>query len=114
MYQRIKQLADDAIALQNKNSMDAALREISGMCDPSGMTADQFEAAELAQHRHRNDPPRRNSEAQIKAIDARLDDEIGPIDEPSPVLQDLADGKGGKVAVLRVKQMADKPKRGHK
>jgi uncharacterized protein YerC len=31
-YQQIKQLADDAIALQNKDQMDAALREISGIC----------------------------------------------------------------------------------
>lgn len=33
MYQRIKKLADDAIALQNKNTMDAALREIAQLCD---------------------------------------------------------------------------------
>ena len=34
MYKQIKQLADDAIALQNKDQMDAALREISAMCEP--------------------------------------------------------------------------------
>lgn len=34
MYQKIKQLADEAVALQNKDRMDAALREISAMCDP--------------------------------------------------------------------------------
>jgi hypothetical protein len=33
MYQQIKQLADDALAIQNKNRMDAALREISALCD---------------------------------------------------------------------------------
>ena len=33
MYQQIKQLADDALALQNKDSMDAALRKISALCD---------------------------------------------------------------------------------
>ena len=32
MYQKIKALADEAIKLQNKNRMDAALREISAMC----------------------------------------------------------------------------------
>lgn len=32
MHSKIKKLADDAIALQNKNGMDAALREISAMC----------------------------------------------------------------------------------
>jgi hypothetical protein len=32
MYTKIKQLADDAIALQNKDRMDAALREISEVC----------------------------------------------------------------------------------
>jgi len=32
MYTKIKQLADGAIALQNKDRMDAALREISAMC----------------------------------------------------------------------------------
>jgi hypothetical protein len=33
MYQQIKQLADDALALQNKDRMDAALRDISALCD---------------------------------------------------------------------------------
>lgn len=59
MYQRIKQLADEAVALQNKLRMEAALREISAICDvevippekaPKAMDAEQFEAAELAQH----------------------------------------------------------------
>jgi hypothetical protein len=40
MYQQIKKLADEALALQNKDRMDAALREISGLCDPSAPTAD--------------------------------------------------------------------------
>jgi hypothetical protein len=33
MYQHIKHLADEALALQNKDRMDAALREISALCD---------------------------------------------------------------------------------
>jgi hypothetical protein len=33
MYAKIKQLADEALALQNKTRMDAVLREISGMCE---------------------------------------------------------------------------------
>ena len=33
MYQQIKHLADNALALQNKDRMDAALREISTLCD---------------------------------------------------------------------------------
>jgi hypothetical protein len=32
MYEKIKTLADEAIALQNKTRMDAVLREISGIC----------------------------------------------------------------------------------
>lgn len=44
MYQQIKKLADDAIALQNKDRMDAVLREISAMCklktDPAGALDD--------------------------------------------------------------------------
>lgn len=32
MSEKIKQLADEAIALQNKDRMDAALREISALC----------------------------------------------------------------------------------
>jgi hypothetical protein len=58
MYEKIKTLADEAIALQNKNRMDAVLREISALCDqpapvaaPAAMDAGQFEAAELAQHK---------------------------------------------------------------
>lgn len=51
MYERIKQLADEAVALQNKARMEEVLREISGMCATAGaMTAEQFEAAEVAQH----------------------------------------------------------------
>lgn len=32
MYKQIKQLADEAVALQNKDRMDAALREIVVLC----------------------------------------------------------------------------------
>lgn len=32
MYEQIKQLADEALALQNKDRMEAALREISSLC----------------------------------------------------------------------------------
>lgn len=52
MYARIKELADEAIKLQNKDRMDAVLREISELVGNAGaMDAEQFEAAELAQHR---------------------------------------------------------------
>jgi DNA-binding SARP family transcriptional activator len=33
MYEQIKKLADEALAIQNKDRMDAALREISTLCD---------------------------------------------------------------------------------
>lgn len=33
MLNKIKELADEAIALQNKDRMDAALREIRTMCE---------------------------------------------------------------------------------
>jgi hypothetical protein len=33
MLNEIKKLADEAVALQNKDRMDAALREISEMCN---------------------------------------------------------------------------------
>lgn len=39
MYEQIKQLADDALGIQNKDRMDAALREISALCDQA--TAEQ-------------------------------------------------------------------------
>ena len=46
MYQQIKQLADEALALQNKDRMDAALREISALCklktDPNGAIDDSL------------------------------------------------------------------------
>lgn len=32
MITKIKQLADEAVKLQNKDRMDSALREISAMC----------------------------------------------------------------------------------
>lgn len=34
MLNKIKALADEAIALQNKNRMDEVLREISALCEP--------------------------------------------------------------------------------
>jgi|AraplaDrversion2_2_1032049.scaffolds.fasta_scaffold00773_42 hypothetical protein len=50
MYQQIKQLADDALALQNKNRMDAALREISALCDHAAAAQpEQPEPAEPAE-----------------------------------------------------------------
>ena len=33
MYEQIKKLADEALAIQNKDRMDTALREISTLCD---------------------------------------------------------------------------------
>lgn len=33
MYEQIKKLADEALAIQNKDRMDAALRQIGAMCD---------------------------------------------------------------------------------
>lgn len=51
MLEKIKTLADEAVALQNKDRMDAALREISALCESGGvMDFEQFEAAEKAQH----------------------------------------------------------------
>lgn len=57
MYEKIKTLADEALALQNKDRMDAVLREISAMCETANvpqanapMDAEQFEEAELLQH----------------------------------------------------------------
>jgi hypothetical protein len=37
MYQEIKRLADEAIALQNKLQMEAALRQISALCVPGAV-----------------------------------------------------------------------------
>jgi hypothetical protein len=37
MYQEIKRLADEAIALQNKDRMDAVLRQISALCTPGAV-----------------------------------------------------------------------------
>lgn len=45
MYTKIKQVADEAIALQNKDRMDKALREISCLCNPVGKV-EQIEGLE--------------------------------------------------------------------
>ncbi len=37
MYKHIKQLADQAIELQNKGVMETALRSISALCEPSAV-----------------------------------------------------------------------------
>lgn len=37
MHTEIKKLADEALALQNKDRMDAALREISALCEQAGV-----------------------------------------------------------------------------
>jgi hypothetical protein len=41
MYQKIKEMADAAIKLQNKDKMDSTLREISAMCQ---VQLDNFES----------------------------------------------------------------------
>ena len=55
MYQEIKRLADEAIALQNKLQMENALRTISSICEGAPatetMNAEEFEAAALAEHK---------------------------------------------------------------
>jgi hypothetical protein len=74
MHQEIKKLADEALALQNKNQMEAALREISALCElaatvapePAPMDAEQFEAAEAVQHVERN--ARAKPEGKAKAV----------------------------------------------
>lgn len=49
MYNQIKQLADEAIALQNKDRMEAALREIASIAyRESGKT--MFEDARIAKN----------------------------------------------------------------
>ncbi len=44
MYEQIKKLADEAVALQNKSAMEAALREISELCDGANAPSDEPEA----------------------------------------------------------------------
>lgn len=83
MYEGIKQLADEAIVLQNKLQMEAALRNISEICTqamdsdalksaPTGfraMTAEQFEADALATHRAaRANPAVMESAAKLKEV----------------------------------------------
>ena len=56
MYQEIKRLADEAIALQNKLQMESALRTISSICEgapvaPEPMNAEEFVAAEMAEYK---------------------------------------------------------------
>ena len=36
MYKEIQRLAEEALALQNKDRMEAALRKISALCDQDG------------------------------------------------------------------------------
>lgn len=52
VIEQIRKLAEDAVKVQNKLQMEAALREIVALCDSAGpMNAEQFVAAEVAQHR---------------------------------------------------------------
>jgi hypothetical protein len=70
MYERIKQLADEAIALQNKQVMDVTLRDISAICATAmSMSAEQFEADALATHREvRANPAVMESAAKLKEV----------------------------------------------
>lgn len=43
MLNKIKELADEAVKLQNKNRMDEVLREISAMCTPVAETSSEVE-----------------------------------------------------------------------
>lgn len=47
MYKQIKNLADEAIEVQNKDRMDAALREISALCTGTSIV-EQLESADGA------------------------------------------------------------------
>lgn len=105
-YKEILKTADDAIKLQNKLAMEAALVRIRVLADcgvgltlfddmraeQAGMTAEKFEAAELAQHETRNGGPVTLDEAAdvIKSMTR----------DPAEVLKD---GAGGTVNVKRVK-----------
>lgn len=115
MYAKIKKLADDALALQNKDAMDMALREISATAGnmewpgydstkfPSAMTADQFEAAELAHHK-----ATKVTYGAAKGYDTEAEMIADIQGAPSPVFPlpesvTLKDGKGGKVKAQLVK-----------
>lgn len=52
MYERIKEIADAAVKLQNKTYMDTALREISALAATGGVWVEQ--AAELASMKAQN------------------------------------------------------------
>lgn len=49
MYEKIKKLADEALALQNKDLMDVALRTISYTCDRAAEAQPAQPADEPAQ-----------------------------------------------------------------
>lgn len=84
MYQRIKQLADDAVKLQNKDRMDAALREISALtiaqmeaeAAPKAMDAEQFEATEKAQHEARNGVTLSHADSGEPLTEKKLEDAL--------------------------------------
>ena len=47
MYQEIKNLAEEALRLQNKNAMDEAFKQIIAICDDAATTAIKHAAAEV-------------------------------------------------------------------
>jgi hypothetical protein len=86
MYKRIKELADEAIELQNKDRMDAVLREISArlgrMIEAEG---NNFELAPLAGEVH-GDPiiePSPDADAYKAATEAAKSAKPAPAAKPA-------------------------------
>lgn len=51
--QKIKELADEALALQNKDKMDSALREISALCVESKIGAMKVDEPKAEEPKHK-------------------------------------------------------------
>jgi hypothetical protein len=88
MYLKIKQLADEALALQNKGRMDAALREISALCAESG----QVQLAEMTAE------PFEEFKADMASLDSEFEAEKALL--PSVVTGEFIDKEGSVVSVV--------------
>lgn len=103
MYLKIKQLADEAIALQNKIQMDAALREISAMCEPVTLTVRMRDPSsematvvdEIGEHLMAIDAATRTprSTVDINDVPALVEKARSSITPEKMVVKELAAGK---------------------
>jgi len=100
MYQKIKELADAAVKLQNKIAMENTLKEISAMCAPK----EKIESGEFNHCSHGVSMTTTKEEIELSNSDVANATKEGKIvKSKSSVIETVADGETLEVSEIVVK-----------